>query len=52
MTIIFAWREQWISLSKWIQNKEKVWETIGEPKLIIYSRYRMNLLVTPGLKNT
>ena len=34
-----------VEVTKWVQNKEKTWETIGEPKLIIYAGYRMNLLV-------
>jgi len=36
-----------VEVTRWIQNKEKVWETIGEARLIIYSWYRMQLLVNP-----
>ena len=39
-----------VEVTKWIANKEKIWETIGKPKLIIYSWYRMNLIVIPTLK--
>lgn len=34
-----------VEVTKWIAGVEKVWETIGEAKMIIYSWYRMNLLV-------
>lgn len=36
-----------VEVTKWIEGVEKVWETIGEAKMIIYSWYRMNLLVKP-----
>ncbi len=36
-----------VEVSKWVEGVEKVWETIGEGKMIIYSRYRMHLLVYP-----
>jgi hypothetical protein len=36
-----------VEVSKWIAGQEKVWETVGEPKLVIYSWYRMALKVTP-----
>ena len=35
-----------VEVTKWIDGKEKVWETIGPTKLIIYSWYRMNLVVS------
>ena len=35
-----------VEVTKWVQNKEKVWETIGDTKLIIYSCYRMALKVS------
>lgn len=38
-----------VEVTKWIPGKEKIWETIGEPKLIIYSRYRMHLLIVPAV---
>jgi hypothetical protein len=38
-----------VEVTKWIPGKEKVWQTIGEPKLIIYSSYRMQLLIVPAL---
>ena len=34
-----------VEVTKWIEGKEKVWETIGPTKLIIYSWYRINLIV-------
>jgi hypothetical protein len=36
-----------VEVIKWIEGKEKVWETIGDPKLIIYSWYRMTLNLLP-----
>lgn len=36
-----------VEVTKWIEGREKVWETIGDPKLIIYSWYRMTLNVLP-----
>ena len=35
-----------VKVTKWIEGVEKVWETIGEAKMIIYSWYRMHLLLT------
>ena len=34
-----------VVVTKWEEGKEKVWETIGPTKLIIYSWYRMKLVV-------
>jgi len=36
-----------VEVTMWIEGVEKVWETIGETKMIIYSWYRMHLLVKP-----
>ena len=36
-----------VEVTKWIPPEEKIWETIGEAKLIIYSWYRMHLKITP-----
>ncbi len=36
-----------VEVSKWVEGVEKIWETIGEAKMIIYSWYRMHLLVYP-----
>jgi hypothetical protein len=36
-----------VEVTKWNEGSEKVWETIGDPKLIIYSWYRMTLNVLP-----
>ena len=35
-----------VEVTKWIEGVEKTWETIGAAKMIIYSWYRMHLLVT------
>ncbi len=35
-----------VEVTKWVKGVEKIWETIGEAKMIIYSWYRMNLLVS------
>lgn len=37
-----------VEVTKWIRGKEKVWETIGTPQLVIYSWFRMNLKVEPN----
>ena len=34
-----------VEVTKWIKGVEKTWETIGEAKMIIFSWYRMNLLL-------
>ena len=36
-----------VEVTKWVEGVEKVWETKGESKMIIYSWYRMHLLVYP-----
>jgi predicted ATPase len=36
-----------VEVTKWIEGVEKVWETVGESKMLIYSWYRMHLLVYP-----
>ena len=36
-----------VEVTKWIKGIEKIWETIGEAEMIIYSWYRMHLLVKP-----
>ncbi|MEP7376117.1 MAG: AAA family ATPase [Chitinophagaceae bacterium] len=36
-----------VEVTKWVEGVEKVWETIGKAKMIIYSWYRMHLLVYP-----
>ena len=35
-----------VAVTKWIDGVEKIWETVGNPKLIIYWWYRMRLVVT------
>ncbi|HRO86210.1 MAG TPA: hypothetical protein PK110_15405 [Niabella sp.] len=41
-----------VEVTKWISGQEKIWETIGDTKLIIYSWYRMHLIVTPMLNGS
>ena len=36
-----------VEVIKWIEGVEKTWETIGEARMIIYSWYRMHLMVSP-----
>jgi hypothetical protein len=35
------------TVTKYIPNREKVWRTIGEPRLLIISSYEMRLAVEP-----
>lgn len=37
-----------VVVSKWVEAVEKVWETTGNAKLLIYSWFRMHLLVYPS----
>ena len=41
-----------VKVTKWVENQEKIWETIGESQLIIYSWYRMNLKVQSTRQGT
>ena len=41
-----------VEVTKWVNGVEKVWETIGDTKLIIYSWYRMKLLVRESAGKT
>ena len=34
-----------VEVTKWVEGVEKIWETVGSAKMIIYSWYRMNLMV-------
>ena len=36
-----------VEVIKWTEGVEKTWETIGEARMIIYSWYRMHLMVSP-----
>ena len=36
-----------VTVTKWSLNEEKIWETVGETKLIIYSWFRMHLKIKP-----
>lgn len=39
-----------VEVAKWVRGVEKTWETIGDARLIIYSWYKMQLVITeiPG----
>jgi len=41
-----------VVVTKWVKDKEKIWETIGESKLIIYSWYKMMLRIDPVKEGT
>jgi hypothetical protein len=41
-----------VVVTKWIKDKEKIWETIGEAKMIILKWYRMQLTILPAGQNT
>lgn len=41
-----------VQVTRYIDGREKVWETIGDSKLIIYSWYRMSLEVQPAVEGT
>ena len=41
-----------VKVTKWIDGREKIWETIGETKLIIYSWYRMYLEISAAEAGT
>ena len=41
-----------VVVTKWIKDKEKVWETIGTAKMIIMDRYQMRLVISPEGGNT
>ncbi len=41
-----------VEVTKWVQGKEKTWETIGDPKMIIYSWYQMHLTTSPSPPGT
>lgn len=41
-----------VVVTKWIKDKEKVWETIGKAKMIILGWYQMRLLIYPEGQNT
>jgi len=36
-----------VEVRRWVEGEEKIWETIGEANLILYSWYRMHLIVVP-----
>ena len=40
------------TVTKWIEGQEKVWETIGQPKIIILGWYRMILKTKPSKEGT
>ena len=36
-----------VVVTKWVKDKEKVWETIGDAKMIILGWYQMSLAISP-----
>lgn len=43
--VLFLTLDFTVLVTKWIKGKEKTWETIGNPRMIIYSWFRMHLSV-------
>ena len=41
-----------VKVPRWIEGKEKIWETIGQPKMIILHWYKMHLILTPKTNGT
>jgi hypothetical protein len=41
-----------VEVTKWIDGVEKVWETVGKARMIIYSWYRMHMLLTANENTT
>ena len=41
-----------VVVTKWIKDKEKIWETIGDAKMIILKWYQMHLVISPEGRNT
>ena len=37
---------------KYVPNKERIWKTIGEPKIIIMSAYQMRFFIRPSAEGT
>jgi hypothetical protein len=35
------------TVAKWTRNKEKAWQTVEKPKMIVMADYTMHLLLTP-----
>jgi len=41
-----------VRVTKWMEGEEKIWETVGDTKLIIMSSYKMHLKVYPVATGT
>jgi hypothetical protein len=41
-----------VVVTNWIKSREKIWETVGDAKMIIMKWYRMHLVISPEGKNT
>ena len=41
-----------VVVTKWIEGKEKEWETVGSARMIILAWYRMHLFLTPISEST
>ena len=40
------------TVTEWVRDKKKTWETIGDAEIIIFSWYRMSIELQPVGKNT
>jgi hypothetical protein len=40
------------TVTGWVKDREKTWQRIGKPKMIVMSDYTMHLLLTPTDKGT
>lgn len=48
---VFAWADDpantgW-HMIRWVANREKVWRTVGQPRLLVMAAFQMGLTVTP-----
>lgn len=41
-----------VIVTKWVKDKEKIWETVSEAKMIILKWYQMRLVISPEGQNT
>lgn len=40
------------TITRWVKNKERVWQTIGDPQIIIMGNYVMGFFLKPILEST
>ncbi len=41
-----------VAVTRWVKDKEKIWETVGEAKMIILKWYRMHLIISQEGEST